>query len=1295
MGVDIATLGLILDGRQMRAESARVSASLATVGKTGATVTKTMLRLGASIGALIAFRAATKLAGDFTTAMTRSLAIMGDVDDMMRNRLSMAARQVGIDLNLGATQAAEAFFFLASAGLDAEQSLAALVPVATFAKAGMFGMALATDLATDAQSALGLRTNETAQDIENLIRVTDVLVKANTIANATVEQFATSLTTEAGAALKIFSKDVEEGVAVLAVFADQGVKGQVAGSALSRILRIMTAAAVNNKEAYEKMNISVFDAEGAVRNFADIIEDLEGALGDLSDEQRVAALQTLGFMARIQGVINPLIGASEQLRVYEAQLRSAGGITQEVADKQLQAPMERAGAAMKVFADVGITAGMNILRVLVPALEALAANAGLVVDVLLTMAVALVALKIGALVPGILAASVAAFAFASNLIFVTVTAATASAALLNLSILLGPAALLIAGVALVAAGFFLWRRRIRETREELERQEQVIQKDTDRIKVLTDVNLELAKAQAIRLLTEAMLARSAGTITEEEEIRATRFLNILRQTSLEIKKRADAEAEAAARSAAIDAAGGVEAGLAFIGSQEETAGRELTRITALNDAFGESQGVLDRINLDFERQAKLLDIATNAELENLAALTKVTNEIFDQKERQLELNEAKEQSILEGDRERELAAIKAQNDAIGESAAEQARLNIELQRTAQLARDAEQFSGQALTDALNHTKALFDERLRTIELTEAEKERELLADASKAVERQLLVNEATEAGGDALAKLNVELARKAALDQNGKRASGETLLALNATTNQIFDLRLALTGLNDEFDKGSKLPELYAEALRQIQGAFAGGFDSIIKDGLSGFEDMANNILNIFQDLAVNIAAALAADALGLDDIVKTLSEGGELSRGQQIAAGVGFGAIGGGLVGQATGGGSTGSKIGGAIGGGIGTALGGPIGGAVGSVIGGAIGGLFGGGPSKEEVNDFIKSLERIKVALEPASFIAAADAIGDATRDILFDFKEVFDIKDLRDKFKDATGRAIGDLSSDTLVKDLTAFQNSFSAGSKEFKAIGLIADAARLQLEALRKEQAKQARDFDVNLRVREAQISGDKVGALTAAAIAQQQDELDAAQELVNQGTITQDMFNRLARVLDQELAAAIESVEESTTSLLESLMDFQQSLLFGPTSTLSPTQQLEEARRQFESTRTAALGGDAAAAAELPAVSQRLLDLSRQVNASGAGFVEDFERVQSTVQLVIDQFDVQKEVQEEILVETRIQTIVVQEIRDDARLSRDEQREAELAILFEFRKAFPPSEDRTGILVTDSGQEQLL
>ena len=379
---------LRLDSKQFNAAMATAATKMKTAGasmqRAGASMQSAgmaMLPMAAAVGGVGI--AAVKSFGDFDAAMTQSLAIMSDVSDEMRVDMSNAAREMAKTTVFSAEEAAESFFFLASAGLDAEESLAALPIVASFGQAGMFDMAQATDLLTDALSALGLNAGTTEEKMEELARVGNVLVKANTLANATVEQFATSLTTEAGAAMKSFGIDVEEGVAVLAAFADQGVKGQVAGTGLSRVIRLMTTAAVKNAGAYEDLGIEVFDAAGNINKMADIIEDLENAFDGMSDEQRTISLDLIGFKAKVQGVILPLLGTSQAIRDYDAGLRNLGDTMGEIGAKQLETFNKQMGLLGSQFKDVGIELGralVPIIQSLIPLLEGLADRLRSVVD---------------------------------------------------------------------------------------------------------------------------------------------------------------------------------------------------------------------------------------------------------------------------------------------------------------------------------------------------------------------------------------------------------------------------------------------------------------------------------------------------------------------------------------------------------------------------------------------------------------------------------------------------------------------------------------------------------------------------------------------------------------------------------------------------------------------------------------------------------------------------------------------------------------------------------------------------
>jgi TP901 family phage tail tape measure protein len=293
---------------------------------------------------------------EFDDKMTQSLAIMNTTVEQ-NEAMEKAALELSRSTRISASDSAEAYFFLASAGLDAEQSIQALPQVAKFAQAGMFDMATATDLATDAQSALGLTVKDAQQNLENLTRVTDVLVKGNQLANASVQQFSEALTNKAGAALKVVNKDIEEGMAVLAAFADRGVKGAEAGDKLNQVLRDIPRATAKNSEEFEKLGLNMFDTNGNMKNVADIVEELDAVLGPMSDEMKAATLDQLGLNRGVADAVKILSGAGDQIREYEEALRSSGGATDEVANNQMESLKAQTDLMRNAFQELGIAIG--------------------------------------------------------------------------------------------------------------------------------------------------------------------------------------------------------------------------------------------------------------------------------------------------------------------------------------------------------------------------------------------------------------------------------------------------------------------------------------------------------------------------------------------------------------------------------------------------------------------------------------------------------------------------------------------------------------------------------------------------------------------------------------------------------------------------------------------------------------------------------------------------------------------------------------------------------------------------
>ena len=342
-------------GKQTDTSGGKLS-KFGTVAKIGAVAVGTVL--------VKALSEATRQFIDFEDKLNQSLAIMQTTEEQ-QEAMAKASRKVAIESRISASESAEAFFFLASAGLDAEQSISALPQVTKFAQAGMFDMALATDLATDSQSALGLTVADAEQNLQNLTRVTDVLVKANTLANASVQQFAEALTTKSGSALKVTNKSIEEGVAVLSAFADRGVKGAEAGEKLNQLLRDTTRAVGKNAEVFKKYNIDIVDSEGNLKNLADVIDELDGGMEGLSDQQKAVLLDQLGLNRGVADAVKILSGAGDQIREYQEALMGAGGTTQEVADNQVLSLQGQIDILSSKFSEIGLL----IVDKLAPALE--------------------------------------------------------------------------------------------------------------------------------------------------------------------------------------------------------------------------------------------------------------------------------------------------------------------------------------------------------------------------------------------------------------------------------------------------------------------------------------------------------------------------------------------------------------------------------------------------------------------------------------------------------------------------------------------------------------------------------------------------------------------------------------------------------------------------------------------------------------------------------------------------------------------------------------------------------------
>lgn len=270
--------------------------------------------------------ASVKVGIDFDSAMSQVAATMGTTTDQIQE-LRDFAKEMGATTQFSATEAAEGLNYMALAGYDAEQSMNMLPTVLNLAAAGNMDLAKASDMVTDAQSALGLSMDETEAMV-------DQMAKTASTTNTSVEQLGEAYLTVGGTA-KVLRGGTEELSAVLGLLADNGVKGSEGGTALRNILLSLSAPTDKAANQLDALGVSVFDAEGNMRSMEDVFGDLNAALASMTDEEKTQAISNI-FNKRDLKSVNALLGTSaDRWEEVSGAISDADGAAAQMADTQL------------------------------------------------------------------------------------------------------------------------------------------------------------------------------------------------------------------------------------------------------------------------------------------------------------------------------------------------------------------------------------------------------------------------------------------------------------------------------------------------------------------------------------------------------------------------------------------------------------------------------------------------------------------------------------------------------------------------------------------------------------------------------------------------------------------------------------------------------------------------------------------------------------------------------------------------------------------------------------------------
>ena len=278
--------------------------------------------------------AAIKTGKEFENSMSQVAATMGidkATKDGLKNyqTLETAAKKMGESTAFTASEAAEGLNYLALAGYSADQAATALPYTLKLAGAGAMDLADASDMVTDAMSALNLEANN-----KNLSTFSDQLAKSASTTNTNVKQLGEAILTVGGTAANLKGGTAELNTA-LGILANNGIKGAEGGTHLRNMLLSLESPTDAAAKQLEKLGVNVYDAKGNLRSLNDIFSDVQKSTKGMTNQQVDGILATLFNKRDLASARAMMKAAGDDFSKIEKTISDSAGACDQMYKTQL------------------------------------------------------------------------------------------------------------------------------------------------------------------------------------------------------------------------------------------------------------------------------------------------------------------------------------------------------------------------------------------------------------------------------------------------------------------------------------------------------------------------------------------------------------------------------------------------------------------------------------------------------------------------------------------------------------------------------------------------------------------------------------------------------------------------------------------------------------------------------------------------------------------------------------------------------------------------------------------------
>nr|DAO34963.1 MAG TPA: minor tail protein [Caudoviricetes sp.] len=303
--------------------------SASRVGESFDTLSSILITSGVAEGirkVASALKECVDVSADFHYTMATVQAVSGATTDEM-GKLEAQAKDYASTTVFMAQDVANAYQVMGQAGWTVDEMLDSMAGTMSLASASSEDLGDTTNIVVDAMTAFGYGADQAGH-------FADVLARASADTNTSVallgNSFQACATTAGG-----MGYSIDDVAVALGIMANNGLKAEMSGTALTTALTRMSGANETANGAMEDLGLTMFDTSGKAKPLGQFLGELRDSFAGMTEEQKINNAYMLAGQRGMKGLLAIVNASDEDWNNLTESIANCSGAAEDMSNIQL------------------------------------------------------------------------------------------------------------------------------------------------------------------------------------------------------------------------------------------------------------------------------------------------------------------------------------------------------------------------------------------------------------------------------------------------------------------------------------------------------------------------------------------------------------------------------------------------------------------------------------------------------------------------------------------------------------------------------------------------------------------------------------------------------------------------------------------------------------------------------------------------------------------------------------------------------------------------------------------------